>query len=320
MISSRETSWRARLPHAPHHRQSGSRRSQERAPGPKQPIALGSLARLHRAAGRHAEAEPLFNDAIAAGQTALAREHPSVAIALGSLADPSGVVDPQAEASLGLEMERARGGIEFSREEDPDAAIQLNNLAYLYRAAGRHEEAEPLLKEALAITERALGREHPDIATSLSSLARLYRATGRYSEAEPLLKEAIAISEKMVGREHPTVAIWLYNLARLYQDTKRYAEAEPVLKEVIAISAKTIGKHNQGTARGQWAIANLYLAMDRNEEALQQASAALAIHEAVLGAKHQWTTDSVRTSAAALSALHRSAEATALLARFARPQ
>ena len=98
------------------------------------------------------------------------------------------------------------GGGREANYEHPDVAIQLNNLAYLYRSIGRYADAEPLLKEALAITERALGKEHPDTAISLSGLARLYRAMGRYRDAEPLLKQAIAISEKLVGREHPTVA------------------------------------------------------------------------------------------------------------------
>jgi len=274
-------------------------------------IALGSLARLCHAAGRHAEADPLFTAAIEAGQKALGREHPAVAAALGYIPNDrvpsyrgydSACSDPGGSDNPG----------EFSREH-PDIAIQLNNLAYLYRAAGRLADAEPLLKEALGITERALGREHPDIAISLNSLARLYRASGRYAEAASALKEAIAISEKMVGREHPAVAIRLYNLGRLYQDMGLHEDAEAVLKEVIAISEKTIGRGNQGTARARWAYANVLLGMGHNEVALEQATAAVVVHEKVLGPSHQWTADSVQACAAALRNLGRVTEAAELI-------
>jgi class 3 adenylate cyclase/tetratricopeptide (TPR) repeat protein len=280
-------------------------------------IALGSLARLCRAAGRHAEADPLFDAAIEAGQKALAREHPTVALVLGYLPHDSANADGLLETAPSLHAHQDASG-EFSREH-PDVAIQLNNLAYLYRAAGRFAEAEPLLKEALAITAKVLGREHPDIAISLNSLARLYRATGRHADAEAALKEAIAISENMVGREHPAVAIRLYNLARLYQDMGRHADAERVVKEVIAISEKTIGRGNQGTARSRWVYANVLLAQGRNEEALEQATAAAAIHERVLGSPHQWTADSVQARVAALRALGRSDEADGLVAARSAP-
>ena len=40
----------------------------------------------------------------------------------------------------------------------------LNTLALLYANQGRYAEAEPLLRRALAINEKALGSEHPSLA------------------------------------------------------------------------------------------------------------------------------------------------------------
>ena len=39
--------------------------------------------------------------------------------------------------------------------EHPEVAASLNNLAELYRAQGRHAEAEPLYERALAIRRKA---------------------------------------------------------------------------------------------------------------------------------------------------------------------
>jgi DNA-binding winged helix-turn-helix (wHTH) protein/tetratricopeptide (TPR) repeat protein len=259
-------------------------------------IALGTLARLYHVTGRHGHAAPLFEEAIATGRAALGREHPSVAMAIGREAlDTAG-----AEALDGDVNEVAR--------DHPDVALQFNNLAYLYAAAGQPGEAEPLLKEALAMGERALGRDHPDIAFSLNSLARLYRTTGRYNEAEPLLVEAIAISEKHLGREHPIVAIRLYNLARLYQELRHYEQAEGILRELVATGERTVGQSNPATARARWALANLLLAVGRDEEALQEADAAVEVHEKLLGRDHPWTSDSLRLYGVARQRLNRGAE------------
>ena len=46
---------------------------------------------------------------------------------------------------------------------------------------------------ALAIYEKALGREHPNVAASLNNLAALYDTQGKYAEAEPLYQRALAI-------------------------------------------------------------------------------------------------------------------------------
>ena len=40
-------------------------------------------------------------------------------------------------------------------------AIGLNNLAMLLRATNRIEEAEPLMRRALAIDEASYGEHHP---------------------------------------------------------------------------------------------------------------------------------------------------------------
>src|SRR3990167_8172014 len=82
--------------------------------------------------------------------------------------------------------------------ESPAMAYANLNLGMVYQALGRHAEAEPLYKHALAILEGALGAMHPDVATRLNNLADLYSAQRRYSEAEPLYKRSLAITEKVL--------------------------------------------------------------------------------------------------------------------------
>ena len=53
----------------------------------------------------------------------------------------------------------------------PNVAQSLNDLAMLYSEQRLYEQAEPLLKRALAIREKALGAEHPDTASSRANYA-----------------------------------------------------------------------------------------------------------------------------------------------------
>ncbi len=70
------------------------------------------------------------------------------------------------------------------------------------RPQGRHAEAEPLHKRALAIREKALGPDHPDVATILENYAVLLRVTGRDAEATEMEARAKVIRAKH-AKENP---------------------------------------------------------------------------------------------------------------------
>jgi hypothetical protein len=57
-------------------------------------------------------------------------------------------------------------------------ATTLNNLATLLNSTGRPEEAEPLLRRALAIREAHFAPDHPLVAETRSELAKVRRTAG----------------------------------------------------------------------------------------------------------------------------------------------
>ncbi|MFL5665310.1 MAG: tetratricopeptide repeat protein [Ktedonobacteraceae bacterium] len=99
--------------------------------------------------------------------------------------------------------------------EHPNTALNLNNLAALYRSQGKYEQAEPLYERALAISEQVLGPEHPETATSLNNLAAFYDNQGDYEHAKPLYERTLAIMEKTLGSNHPNTKIVRENHVRL---------------------------------------------------------------------------------------------------------
>src|SRR5689334_17785961 len=64
-------------------------------------------------------------------------------------------------------------------ERHPDYATGLGYLADLYHMLKRPSEAEPLLKRALEIKERALGPDHLKVADARHDLAEFYRKEDR---------------------------------------------------------------------------------------------------------------------------------------------
>jgi len=178
--------------------------------------------------------------------------------------------------------------VKFQRADalKPDDAVILSWLGVSLDDSGRYVEAEPLLKRALEIREKTMGKDHPDTATSLNNLAGLYRAQGKYAEAEPFLKRALDIHEKALGKDHPLTATSLNNLAALYDSQGKYAEAEPLYKRALDIRVKTLGKDHPDTAESLNNLAELYNSQGMYVEAEPLYKRALDIQEKALGNDH----------------------------------
>jgi tetratricopeptide (TPR) repeat protein len=67
----------------------------------------------------------------------------------------------------------------------------------------QYEEAEPLLREALAQRRRLLGSGHDATAESLDHLATMHQRRGEYASAEPHFREALAIRRGLLVTRPP---------------------------------------------------------------------------------------------------------------------
>ena len=72
----------------------------------------------------------------------------------------------------------------------------------LYREQGKYTQAEPLIRRALAIREKALGPEHAQVATVLENYAALLHKFNRDAEADKMGARAQAIRAKH-AQENP---------------------------------------------------------------------------------------------------------------------
>src|SRR5262249_887596 len=72
----------------------------------------------------------------------------------------------------------------------------LGRAGSYFNGRAAYSQAAPLLRNALAMREKALDPEHPLVATSLNKLARLLTEQGDLAEARPLFERALAIRKK----------------------------------------------------------------------------------------------------------------------------
>jgi tetratricopeptide (TPR) repeat protein len=170
--------------------------------------------------------------------------------------------------------------------EAADGSNLLNRVGSYFHGRAAYSQAEPLLRDALAIREKVLGPEHSETATSLNNLANLLQTQGDFAGARPLLERALAIHEKALGPEHPDTASSLDNLAGLLQDQGDVAVARPLLERALAIREKALGPEHPNTAASLNNLAGLLLKHGDLAGARPLYERALAICEKALGREH----------------------------------
>ena len=110
-----------------------------------------NLAKLYDLQGRFREAGALFRHNLkVVEKSKLGPEHPRVALCLENLArhDQASGDFAEAEKSLSRALEIRK---KYSSKDQVAVSRDLNDLAMLYLGAGKRDQAEPLLQEALSI-------------------------------------------------------------------------------------------------------------------------------------------------------------------------
>jgi tetratricopeptide (TPR) repeat protein len=177
---------------------------------------------------------------------------------------------------------------------------------------GKHAQAEPLHRKALAIPLKALGPDHPDTAGGYSNLAvNLYRQ-GKHAEAESLGRRALAIRLRALGPDHPETASSYNRLAISLLEQRKYTEAEPLFRKALATWIKVLGEDHPDTARSYMNLAiNLY-EQGKPAQAEPLFRKALATGLKSLGEDHPETANSYMNLANSLDQQGKAAEAETL--------
>lgn len=120
-----------------------------------------------------------------------------------------------------------------------DLASTLGQLASCYQDAGRHADAERVLRRALAMNSRDGDVEpSPAAATTMSNLGCVLMQRALYDESESMLRRSLDLGRRQLGEEHPEVAKRWNNLGLIEDEHGRTAESQQCFRRAIEIMRK----------------------------------------------------------------------------------
>jgi tetratricopeptide (TPR) repeat protein/transcriptional regulator with XRE-family HTH domain len=251
--------------------------------------SLKELGVLYIRWGKFEQAEVLLQRSLQIQEQMLGSDRLEVADGLYTLAMLYGNwnSDEEAESLLkrALQIYKQQRGTDHI-----DVIKTLIALAILCsKEQTRYPEAESLLRQALATSERVLDERHYLVVTSLNNLGILYTYQQRYEEAEPLLERALGIWEQELGPDHPYTADPLGGLADVYKAKGAYEVAERYYQQSLRIRERTLGPDHPQAALSAYGLADLYRKWGKAESVEPLYKQALAVQMRQLGKDHQET-------------------------------
>lgn len=168
-------------------------------------------------------------------------------------------------------------------KEDARTASAISDLGAMHIAKGNVANAEPLLKRAIEILEKAKGSE-TTLSAALSNLASVYSKKGDVKKAESMLDRAIAIEQKAGAARESEMASLLTKMATIFMKSGRLAEAEKLLLQSVTIHEKRNAERALFIDLSN--LGSLYRGRGRYDKAADAYNRALPIAERLYGDKH----------------------------------
>ena len=165
------------------------------------------------------------------------------------------------------------------------------NLARVYTAQGRYEEAEQLFVETFKTAEWP--EEHISAKFMYTSfLADTYREQGRYADAERLFDQAVEALRLLRGTKHVRTLRSTLGLDRLYIEQGRFSQAEGLLSDALETAQAQLRKEHPITLSFMNSLAVLRTKQKQYDEAERFFDEALKGRQRELGDDHPDTLES----------------------------
>ncbi|MEZ5355178.1 MAG: tetratricopeptide repeat protein [Bryobacteraceae bacterium] len=202
-------------------------------PGKAHGNAVNHLGMALFAAGKYADALPLFQqaereirlDGPSAEWMSTINNQGLTLLRLGRPQDAVGLFEKALDVGK-------RGGA-------ADQTSEKNNLALALMETGDSTRAAALIREVLATRKASLPAGHPMISTAMANLGLALHRSGDAHQAEEYYREALAIDSKVFGEGSNPVALRLSNLGSLLGDMGRWSEGEAMLSQALEIRRRT---------------------------------------------------------------------------------
>ena len=155
----------------------------------------------------------------------------------------------------------------------------LNNLALSLWNQGKAEEAEQMMRRALATGTDLWGTDDWQIAMLYSNLGSMIQERELYEDSEDLLQRALKIRRRDLGDNHDNTAETMFHLAELSVRQGHLEEAERRYREAEAMLRGAHAGNDGHLAATLMRLATTLMSAERFEEAEQYARESLKINE-----------------------------------------
>lgn len=157
-------------------------------------------------------------------------------------------------------LTQARASLETPRRRADGTELRarvLNGLGLVHARRGEGEAAEPLYRDALALTRRLYGDTDLRTAEIVNNLAVSAQARADLPEAERLYREALRIATALKGDRHPDVATAISNLAGVLHSRGQLAEARVNYERALALRRELLGDEHSSVTFTAFSYAEL---------------------------------------------------------------
>ena len=148
---------------------------------------------------------------------------------------------------VGAETAQRKALVIWEESKSPEAATALNDLAVLYQARRKNQQAVEALERAVAIMAAGQAR-----ARVLTNLGVLSWKLGRRSEGDAHLSRALKEMETAVGPHHPDTGKVLNEYSAVLWKTGRKIEASEMEKRAHEIRSAFASQTNSGQGSVDW--------------------------------------------------------------------
>jgi serine/threonine-protein kinase len=321
---------------------------------------LDVIGRIQTYLGQYERAKPLLREALAIRRDLHGEQHADVATSLESLAeatarDVSATLELRRQAmalrrrladdaktsdalfELALALHRA-GNVAAAkplfdewmaaiarqpREVTPARVSQLMMVGKFWEFGGRVDRAEPMFREALAVSRTLYGDRHHDVGMTLAELGEVLDRERRGQEADTTLRSAVEILRATYPQGHPDLASALRLQGIVLSHSKGFRDAEAPLREAVAMRRRFFGSDAVDVATTELDLSYVLVSMARHDEAAGLARDAIRIYRRQLGDATPLLYHAQAYLADALRGQGRFGEAEALLlatyGKFAKP-
>jgi serine/threonine protein kinase len=213
-------------------------------------------------------------------------------------------------------LERGAAQIREELVDQPGLQAQMmHTVGKIYADLGLHEDAESLLKDALATRRARLGSEHPDTLSTMNALGNNYRLKMKLVEAEALLEDTLEKCRRVLGEDHLETVVAARNLGWVYGAGGRYEESAALLRRALEAGRPSLGNDHPEMIRTLSYLASLMHYDGDGSEGERMAREALEISRRVFGEDHVGTSDALHVLGIGLVLHERYTEAEACLRR-----